>query len=266
MGQVCERARAALLAMVLCLAATNAAAIGWDGRFEQLHFSIDWLFVNAGNAVIEASDQGRRNAQFRMEACSNAAIDLVYKVRDEITVKARNTKDGLQSRHFRFRQQEGRHSGDTEVDFRKKGQVRVRNHAKNRQDFIQVPEASLDMVTAFFATRAQELEVGKHIELPVFDKKKAYTLVVEVMRREKLDTILGDDTPTLVIRPRLQSEGVFKRSGDILIWLTDDERHLPVRMESKVRVGKVISNLIEIVEEAPSASQSGLACERASAG
>jgi hypothetical protein len=49
---------------------------------------------------------------------------------------------------------------------------------------------------------------------------------------------------TVVIKPMLKSEGVFDRTGDMLIWLTDDERRIPILMKSKVRIGSITATLV----------------------
>jgi hypothetical protein len=48
----------------------------------------------------------------------------------------------------------------------------------------------------------------------------------------------------VVIRPILQSEGIFARTGDLHIWLTDDERRIPVMMKSKVKIGSITATLV----------------------
>jgi len=50
---------------------------------------------------------------------------------------------------------------------------------------------------------------------------------VQVVKKEEIETGFGT-FKTILIRPVLQSEGIFSRKGDILIWLTDDAKRLPV--------------------------------------
>ena len=45
--------------------------------------------------------------------------------------------------------------------------------------------------------------------------------------------------------PRLKSEGIFKSKGSIQVWLTDDERRLPVMVRSKVPVGAISVRLTD---------------------
>ena len=66
---------------------------------------------------------------------------------------------------------------------------------------------------------------------------------VRVLRKEKLKTALGD-VNTIVIRPMVKSEGVFEGKGEVNIWLTDDNRRIPVRAQTRVIVGSVTADLV----------------------
>lgn len=253
---------ASLLLCCLGIMAVHAETRGWDGDYERLHFSIHWLFIPAGTAILEARSAAPDSARFRLEACSNPAVDLIYKVRDRIRARSRMQPAGLQSQWYRFEQREGSHRNHHTLEFPQPDQVRYSDHLADTQQTFAVAPGTLDMVTAFFATRALALVPGATYRLPVVDKDEHYSLRIEVLEREHLDTLLGEDTPTVKIHPRLQSEGVFKRSGEMYLWLTDDARHLPVRMESRVRYGKVISRLIGIHDRAPATGRQGLMCEQ----
>ena len=58
-----------------------------------------------------------------------------------------------------------------------------------------------------------------------------------------MSTKLGS-VDTIVIKPLMKSEGIFNRKGDMFIWLTDDERRLPVKMRTKVVVGSITATLV----------------------
>jgi hypothetical protein len=44
----------------------------------------------------------------------------------------------------------------------------------------------------------------------------------------------------------MESEGIFKRTGPMDIYITDDAKKIPVRLLTKVTLGTVIAELIEI--------------------
>jgi hypothetical protein len=62
---------------------------------------------------------------------------------------------------------------------------------------------------------------------------------------------LGKETVTvpagtfdcIVVEPLVKEGGLFKHEGNIIIWLTDDEAKLPVKVKTKVVIGSVDANL-----------------------
>ncbi len=70
-----------------------------------------------------------------------------------------------------------------------------------------------------------------------------WNVEVQVLRKERLKTGLGEFN-TVVIKPLMKSEGIFNRKGDMVIWLTDDDRHIPVMMKTKIVVGSVVATLV----------------------
>jgi hypothetical protein len=84
--------------------------------------------------------------------------------------------------------------------------------------------------------------VGKSVYVDVFDSRKLWNVEVQVLRRERIKTKLGE-FDTLVIKPLMKSEGIFNRKGDVYIWLTDDKKRIPVKLESKVPIGSITATL-----------------------
>jgi hypothetical protein len=85
--------------------------------------------------------------------------------------------------------------------------------------------------------------VGKSLYVDIFDSNKLWKVEVLVLRKEKIKTKLGSFN-TVVIKPLMQSEGIFNKKGEIFIWLTDDQKHVPVKMQTKVVVGSITATLV----------------------
>lgn len=102
----------------------------------------------------------------------------------------------------------------------------------------------LDIFSALYFLRNRELIVGETILLHLFDSNRYVTAPVRIVRREKV-TIPGlGETNTLLVKPELSTECFFRRTGEILIWLTDDQFHVPVRMETEIALGRVTAELV----------------------
>ena len=99
-----------------------------------------------------------------------------------------------------------------------------------------------DPVSALYRIRSAEVTEGKPIQVRVFDNGKSYVMEVKVLRKETIRVPAGT-FDTVVIKPILKSEGVFLRKGDVYIWLTDDDRKIPVMMKTKIAIGSVAAVL-----------------------
>ena len=58
--------------------------------------------------------------------------------------------------------------------------------------------------------------------------------------------LLSPASAFVSVEPLLKAGGIFKNKGRLVIWLTDDERRIPVLMKSKVMIGSVKVVLQEI--------------------
>ncbi|HNX51814.1 MAG TPA: DUF3108 domain-containing protein, partial [Thermoanaerobaculaceae bacterium] len=87
-------------------------------------------------------------------------------------------------------------------------------------------------------TRTQALPVGGSIVFHYHASRKSQPLQVKILGREHIRTPAGE-FDCIAVEPILKAGGVFKSSGRLVIWLTADERRMPVLMKSKVIIGSV---------------------------
>ncbi|MCH8286108.1 DUF3108 domain-containing protein, partial [candidate division KSB1 bacterium] len=105
-----------------------------------------------------------------------------------------------------------------------------------------IPPFVQDVISAFYYIRTLDLKVGDVIELAHYDNDKVYDIVVEVLKKQQVRVPAGK-FDCIVIEPKLKTQALFKNEGKIIIYLTDDERKIPVLMVSKVFFGQVAAKL-----------------------
>ncbi|OIO55928.1 MAG: hypothetical protein AUJ55_09735 [Proteobacteria bacterium CG1_02_64_396] len=208
---------------------------------ERLIFDLHYLGVPAGVAEmrVEPVDADGATAVV-IEARSADWFNWLYRVRDTIVSTTIWGEKGLRSRRYSVDSKEGSYRNYKELVF-SSDQV-VETNPKETLTF-PIPRPALDAVDGFYALRMVPLKVGQTVTFPLFDSRIFYDLEIEVERREVRKTPFGPQTPCVVVFPRLKSEGIFQRKGEMRIWLTDDARHIPVRMESKIAIGAVVAEL-----------------------
>ncbi len=107
-----------------------------------------------------------------------------------------------------------------------------------------MPPEVMDSFGSLYYVRTLPLETGQTYTMDVHSGDKIYPLVVHVLKREKAKVPAGKFN-CIVVEPVLRGPGIFVSKGKKLqVWLTDDERRLPVRMRSEVFIGHVSAELL----------------------
>ena len=107
----------------------------------------------------------------------------------------------------------------------------------------EIPLYVQDILSSLYYIRTFDLAVGRNVEVITYADGKVYPLKIIVHKRGKVTVSAGTFT-CLKIEPLLQSEGLFRQKGKLVIWITDDKYKVPVKMESKVIIGKIASKLV----------------------
>lgn len=213
---------------------------------ERLEFDLRWAGIKAGTATLELKED-KNTISIVSTARSVDWVSLFYPVRDRVEaelIKKHASSFIVESLRYRVKLREGRHRRDKEVMFdHEKRTATYIDHRKDKRRYIDIGPGTLDPLSSFYYVRTQDIEVGKSVFVDIFDSKRMWNVEVKVLRKEKVRTVLGE-FDTVVIKPLMKSEGLFNRKGDMHIWLTDDEKHIPVKMKTKVVVGSVIATLV----------------------
>ncbi len=214
---------------------------------EKLSYDIYWMGIYAGKAVLEAEN---KNGIFRITSRVRSApvVSAFYKVEDFAESIVTN---GLPFK-LRIKLQEGTHTSDKETVFDMGNRkITFINYLKGKKKEHDIPNDSVrDILSGFYFLRTRKLDAGKTAYVDIFDSNKFFRAEVNILRKETLQISGIGEVSTLVIKPELKSEGLFRKTGDIFIWLTDDDRKIPVRVETKIPVGNVVAELkgIEIID------------------
>jgi hypothetical protein len=86
------------------------------------------------------------------------------------------------------------------------------------------------------------LKVGDKIPLKNFYKDKVYDLDVVYHGKETIEVEAGK-FECIIVEPLVQEGGLFKNEGSIMVWMTNDDAKMPVRVKTKVVVGAINSDL-----------------------
>ncbi|HYC72744.1 MAG TPA: DUF3108 domain-containing protein [Opitutaceae bacterium] len=110
---------------------------------------------------------------------------------------------------------------------------------KDRTTDIPIPEGDpLDLISALVQTRDWDLKPGDKRDVLVHFGRDLYPLTIHAEAYEEVRTPLGK-YKTLVLVPRMDKDpkGLFKRGGEIKVWIAQDDSKLPVKMQLVLKYG-----------------------------
>jgi uncharacterized protein DUF3108 len=94
-----------------------------------------------------------------------------------------------------------------------------------------------DVLSAVYFLRMQQLEVGKLFEIQISDSGRVARIPVNVVERKRMKTALGTVNALRVEAALFGERGMVRGDGRFSVWITDDNRRLPVRAQVKVDAG-----------------------------
>jgi hypothetical protein len=96
-----------------------------------------------------------------------------------------------------------------------------------------------DLIMALLKTRTWDLKPGESRDALVLFDDDFYELTIHATGYENVTTPLGS-FKTLVLEPRMEKtppKGMFKRGSTVRVWISQDERRLPVKFAVEFNIG-----------------------------
>lgn len=204
---------------------------------ETLDYDLSWSSVSGGAARMTIAPVDADRYRITSVAKSGAFFSRFFKVRDEI--ESIVGSDDFSTLQYHKMLQEGSRRKDelTVVD--------ERHHVAIRKGkAVAVPDPVFDPISLMYYVRGLDLTPGRTHEFTIVADGKVYKVSAVVRERETIGTPAGT-FKTVVVEPKMESSaGMFKdEQKRLLIWYTDDARHIPVRIRSDVKIGSITVSL-----------------------
>ena len=209
-------------------------------------YGVEWHLFNAGTARMAMRDDGNQQHVIST-AVSSGVVNALYKVNDHFdAVFDRHTFCSLQvAKHV----EEGSHARESELHFdyaRHMSVLDEKNLKSGETKHVEndIPGCVTDVITGFYYLSSLPLQVGNVNTFTVNDGGKTNDVTARVEGREKVKVPAGTfDT----VRVKCESvSGSFKGKGTVWAWFTDDDKHTPVQMRSKLGWGTLLFRLQRI--------------------
>lgn len=228
-------------AVIKCLAVTLFTLIMMQKHThaytipEKLEYELTWAGVKIGTSSI--STQYIDNDLVITSKVDSAKWTApFYKVDDLEFSKLKRVGNGFALHHYNMKLHEGKNQWHRAVTLdRKTKKIRFYNLLTFDKAAGDLVEPVWDPVSCLYYLRYQPLSFGKAVYVDLIGKSRPSRIKVKVLRKEIVTTPAGTFR-TVVISPEMtiDSEGLFYARGALHIWLTDDEKRVPVMIEKRI--------------------------------
>jgi hypothetical protein len=244
--------RTTIWLLSLMLATTAGSAVtgfGADhvpfGHGERLVYSIGWYNIVGGTAeliVEEKEYQGAPVYRILSLAKSNAFVSMFYPVEDRI--ESLIDRETLGALRLDVKQHQGKRRKARLTEFDQVNHTATVLKNGERKTFEIPPDVQDSLSCLYYFRSLPNFDVGETVTIDVHESSKNWRLAITGLNRERIKTEVGE-FEAIRTKAAVEFEGVFLERGDVFVWFSDDARRLPVRMESKIKVGQISAKLIE---------------------
>ena len=121
--------------------------------------------------------------------------------------------------------------------------VRYRKNDEPEQQFMMDGKAHNEF-SSFFFTRVLLFTPDTSVIVPTFADEKRHEVVVTPREWARFEETLLGPVNVVEVLPRMTFKGLYDKSGDTVIWFTDDACRIPVRIRSKILIGSLTAELV----------------------
>ena len=198
---------------------------------ETLTYSVEWRLIDAGLARLT---QDPKRSKLHLE--SSGLVSRLYKLDDNYDLEMEGdfcatgtTLDAVErTRH---------HQTKVVYDYSKgKAGYVERDLIKNsvmKTAEVEIPSCTHDIIGALYKLRALKLEPGQSTQMALSDGKKSASARIEAQQKEEIKTAAGTFNTTRY-EAFVFGGVLYTRKAQLLIWVSDDPRRLPVQIRIRL--------------------------------
>ncbi len=209
------------------------------------------FFSHAGDIVISGKNDafaGHPRIRITVDTQSRGFVRGLYEFDNQAEVVIDPTTSRLLSVHESGADPKRATDSDLVIDYEKRRATYTDRVRTERSVELPLPRDGdpIDLISALVQTRDWDLKPGEKREVVVQFGRDFYPLSIYAEGYEEVHTPMGD-YKTLVLVPRMEKDpkGLFKRGGQIKVWIAQDGSRLPVKMQLKLNFGSASLSLSE---------------------
>jgi len=200
-------------------------------------YNMGFIWINAGEANFTTEAEtinGKKVFHITGDGKTNKSHEWIFKVRDkyETYIEA----DNMLPVKFIRDVHEGNISIYNHVTFDQNA-----GKAYSTKGSYNVPHCVQDVLSTIYYARNinyNQYKPGDRIPFTMFLDDQVYSLYIRYLGKEQVTTKYGTFN-AIKIAPLLIKGTIFKGGEKMEVWVSDDENHLPLRVNSPILVGSI---------------------------
>lgn len=209
----------------------------------KVFYNLSAIWIGAGEAeftTTEKKHKGKDAYHIVGTGRTYKSYDWIFRVRDRY--ESYIDKETLMPLRFLRDVDEGGYKFTNDVRF-----DRSRNVAYSSGKEFKTPQCVQDVLSAVYYARNidySKYAVGAKIPFSLFLDDEVFFLHIRYLGKEIVKTRYGTFN-AIKIAPLLIEGTIFKGGEDMMIWVSDDDNKIPLRIDSPILVGSVKVDMID---------------------
>jgi hypothetical protein len=227
--------------------AVRAETPGWGKGHETLSYRLTFLGVTAGYARFTILGKtivdGRHAWHLHVRGWTSQFLSVFYPV-NNIMDYYLDVKTLVPIRIAVTKNERKKFTDEIILYDQEKGQITYWDRAmKNMEKRVDVVPEVHDPVTAVYYFRTRDAG-NPDRSRNVYAGRKMWQIASRSIGTETIPDEFGRPVETTVIKPVIRRDGKLENKGDIKMWLTNDDRKVPLRIYADIKFGTVVGQLI----------------------
>ncbi len=226
-----------------CGGVRNSAFSAGEQITYTVFYNVVGIYVNAGTASFSTTLTRYNNKPVYHVlglGTSNSSYDWIFKVRDRY--ESFFDTATLQPYKFSRNIDEGGYKSNESVTFNQQTNTAITNNG-----VYKVPNCVQDVLSAIYYARNIDFSKYKKddkIPFNMFLDNNVYNMYIRYLGKETIKTKYGKFR-AIKFSPLLVKGTIFEGGEKMTVWVTDDDNHIPIRIESPIVVGSVKVDMMQ---------------------
>ena len=208
----------------------------------RVYYNLNFVWLNAGNAYFTidgAEVNGQSAYHVTGQGKTASSYEWIYKVNDRYETFI--DKETMLPLRFIRDVNEGGVKTNQDVVFNHN-----RGQAVSEGKVFTVPRCTQDVLSAISFARNidyNKYKPGDKIPFTMFLDNTVYSLYIKYLGKEVVETKMGTFNSIKIV-PLLIEGTIFKGGEKMTVWVSDDQNHLPLRVNTPILVGSIKVDLV----------------------